>query len=72
LIYSDPLGPIDPLKFNAILAVDTDDNRKVAVADKLEVVTDVAKLVLPNGYDCIVYSLNRTCIRTINGSYWTL
>jgi hypothetical protein len=69
LMYPDPLGPIEPLKFKAILAVGTDDCKNAAVADKLEVVTDVAKFVLPNGYDCIYYSLR---VWTINRSHWSL
>jgi hypothetical protein len=53
LVYPDPLGPIDPLKFNAILAVFIVDVKNEDCNDTLAVVTVVAKLTLPNGYDCI-------------------
>jgi hypothetical protein len=53
-VYDGPLEPTDPLKFNAILAVFIVAVRNEDRADKLAVVTDVAKFVLPNGYDCII------------------
>ena len=56
LVYPEPLGPVDPLKFNAILAVFTLAVKNDESNDTLAVVTDVAKLTLPNGYDCIIIS----------------
>jgi hypothetical protein len=53
LVYPDPLGPIDPVKFIATLAVNTRVVKNDARADILAVVTDVAKFVFPNGYDCM-------------------
>jgi len=57
LVYDDPLGPIDPLKFSAILAVNTFDVINDARLAILALVTDTAKFILLNGYDCI---LNQT------------
>jgi len=53
LVYDDPLGPIDPLKFSAILAVNTFDVINDARLAILALVTDTAKFILLNGYDCI-------------------
>jgi len=53
LVYDDPLGPIDPLKFSAILDVNTFDNTNDARLAILALVTDTAKFILLNGYDCI-------------------